>query len=523
MTTEIRIESLADVTRAHAEARGAKPALIFEGRTTTFAELDRRASQVANGLIAAGLKPQARVAYLDKNSDRFFEALFGATKANDVLVAVNWRLAPPEVAYVVNDAMAEVLFVGQEFFPIVEKILPDLKTVKKVIALDGSHEGWESFDAWRDAQSSNDPHLEIKPDDVAIQMYTSGTTGHPKGAQLTNENFLSLLPGATKEWGKVWTADDVNLVCMPLFHIAGSGWGIVGLYAGASAIIIRDIIPPEILKAIPQYGVTRALFVPAVLLFLVQTPGVESTDFSTLQFIAYGASPIPLDLLRTAITTFKCEFAQLYGLTETTGAVTYLPPEDHDPNGNQRMRSCGRAIAGAVIRIVDAEGEELPTGEVGEIIVKSRQNMKGYWNLPDETAKAIRGEWFHTGDAGYMDADGYLYIHDRVKDMIVSGGENVYPAEVESALFGHPAIADVAVIGVPDDRWGEAVKAIVVKKPGAEVDPADIIAFARERIAGYKVPKSVDFADVLPRNPSGKILKRELREPYWAGRDRQVN
>ena len=523
MTTETRIESLADVVRAHARTRGDKVALVCEGRETTFADLDRRASRIANGLIAAGVEPQARVAYLDKNSDLFFEVMFGAMKANDVLVAVNWRLAPPEIAYVINDATAEVLFVGKEFFPVVEAILPDLETVRKVIALDAPHDGWDDYTAWRDAQSEADPHVPIDSSDVAVQMYTSGTTGHPKGAMLTNENFMTLLPMATTEWGTPWSPDDVNLVCMPLFHIAGSGWGVVGLYAGARSVIVRDIIPTEILRVIPEHRITKAIFVPAVLLFLVQTPGAQETDFSSLNLIAYGASPIPLDLLRTAIATFKCDFAQVYGLTETTGAVTYLPPEDHDPAGNARMRSCGRAMGGITIRVVDSTGRDLLPGEVGEIIVKTKQNMKGYWNLPEETAKAIDGEWFHTGDAGYLDSDGYLYIHDRVKDMIVSGGENVYPAEVESALFGHPAIADVAVIGVPDEKWGESVKAIIVKKPGVEADPADIIAFARERIAGYKVPKSIDFVDSLPRNPSGKILKRDLRAPYWEGRARQVN
>lgn len=523
MPTNIDIASVADITRVHATERPGAVALVYQGRETTYRELDERASRVANGLIAAGLGPQARVAYLDKNSDRFFEVLFGAAKANQVMVAVNWRLAPPEVAYVINDAQAEALFVGQDFFPVIEKVLPELRTVKKVIAIDAPHEGWEHYPDWRDAQPADDPRVPVAPDDVAIQMYTSGTTGHPKGAQLTNSNFFALLPTATAEWGPRWTSEDVNLVCMPLFHIAGSGWGIVGLYAGAKDIVLRDVIPTEILAAIPRYGVTRAIFVPAVLLFLLQTPGVQETDFSTLQFIAYGASPIPLDLLRNSLATFKCNFGQLYGLTETTGAITYLPPEDHDPNGNPRMRSCGRPIAGVEIRVVDPNGNDVPIGEVGEIICRTKQVMKGYWNLPGETAKAIRDGWFYTGDAGYLDADGYLYIHDRVKDMIVSGGENVYPAEVESALFGHPAVADVAVIGVPDEKWGEAVKAIVVKKPGAEVTPEELIAFARERIAGYKVPKSVDFAEALPRNPSGKILKRELRAPYWAGRERQVN
>ncbi|WP_322796234.1 fatty acid--CoA ligase [Tepidiforma sp.] len=523
MTTEIRIQSVGDITRAHAEARPDAIALTHLDRNTTYRQLDEYASRVANGLIAAGLQPQARIAYLDKNSDRFYEVLFGAAKANAVMVAVNWRLAPPEVAYVINDATAEVLFVGQDFFPVIEKILPELRTVKTVVAIDAPHEGWHYYPEWRDAQSPADPHRPVAPDDVAIQMYTSGTTGHPKGAMLTNSNFFALLPAAVRQWGPPWSAEDVNLVCMPLFHIAGSGWGIVGLYAGARTIILRDVIPTEILRVIPEYRVTRSIFVPAVLLFLLQTPGVQETDFSSLKFIAYGASPIPLDLLRNSLATFKCQFGQMYGLTETTGTITYLPPEDHDPNGNPRMRSCGKPLQGVEIRIVDADGNDLPRGQVGEIICRSPQVMKGYWNLPEETAKAIRNGWFHTGDAGYMDEDGYVYIHDRVKDMIVSGGENVYPAEVESALFGHPAVADVAVIGVPDEKWGEAVKAIVVKKPGAEVTPEELIAFARERIAGYKVPKSVDFIDALPRNPSGKILKRELRAPYWQGRERQVN
>jgi acyl-CoA synthetase (AMP-forming)/AMP-acid ligase II len=232
---------------------------------------------------------------------------------------------------------------------------------------------------------------------------------------------------------------------------------------------------------------------------------------------------MPLELLRKSMAVFKCQFAQVYGLTETTGAITYLPPEDHDPNGNERMKSCGKPFSSVEIKIVDEQGNTLPPREVGEIITRSKQNMKGYWNLPEATAKAIKGEWFYTGDAGYTDEEGYVYIYDRVKDMIVSGGENIYPAEVESAIFGHPAVADVAVIGVPDEKWGESVKAVIVKKPGVEATGDEIIAYARERIASYKVPRSVDFVEALPRNPTGKILKREIRAPYWEGRERQVN
>ncbi|HEX8802832.1 MAG TPA: AMP-binding protein, partial [Acidimicrobiales bacterium] len=282
--------------------------------------------------------------------------------------------------------------------------------------------------------------------------------------------------------------------------------------------------PAEILRVIPGHRVTNAFMVPAVIQFLLATPGVESTDFSSLRALVYGASPITDSVLVAGMERFGCEFIQVYGLTETTGAITQLDGADHDPVGRPGLlRSCGRPYPWVEVRVVEpSTGEDVPVGQVGELWTRSRQNMAGYWGKPSATAEAIDADgWFRTGDAGYADADGYLYLHDRVKDMIVSGGENVYPAEVENVLMTHPGVADVAVIGVPDERWGEAVKAIVVPA-GDRPDPAEIVAFARERLAGYKLPKSVDFAEVLPRNPSGKLLKRELREPYWAGVERRV-
>jgi len=518
----VAIPTIADLSRHHAGIRPGRVALIFEDETLTYGALDHRANQVANGLLAAGLKPAARVAQLSKNAPNYFELLYGATKSRTVLVPVNFRLAPPEIAFVINDAKAEILFVGRDFYAVIEGIRGELNTVRQIVALDGGHADWPDYAAWRDGQNAIDPKLPVQASDVAVQMYTSGTTGHPKGAQLTHHNFMALLPRALQEWG-LWSDDDVVLVCMPLFHIAGGGWGLVGLFCGVPNLITRDIDPAAILAAIPKYRITKALFVPAVILFLLQTPGCAETDFSSLDLIAYGASPIPLDLLKRAIATFNCGFVQLYGLTETTGGITYLPPEDHGEHAGQRMKSCGKPMPGVEIEIRDAEDKALPPGEVGEIVCRSPQIMAGYWNLPEATAKSIRKGWFYTGDAGYLDADGYLYIYDRVKDMIVSGGENIYPAEVESALFGHPAIADVAVIGVPDEKWGEAVKAVVVRKPGVEISAEGLIAFARTRIAGYKVPKSVDFVQALPRNPSGKLLKREIRKPYWVNRERQVN
>lgn len=518
------IRTVGDIPRYHAKHRPEVTALAFEGRTSTYARWNDRCSQVANALIRDGAGPGARVVFFAKNSDYYYEAYVGATKANAVLVAVNWRLAGPEVVYIVNDSEAEVLFVGTDFLPLIEQILPEMPRIRRIIVLDEGRGEWIGYEDWLDGVPAVDPHLPTAPDDVAIQLYTSGTTGHPKGVMLSNANVLEAMKAAEQGQYGAWTPGvDKLIMCMPNFHVAGSNWGMFGLSVGTTIHVVREVDPVRILDTIQAEKIDRALFVPAVVLLLVQHPKAKETDFSSMKTILYGASPIPLDLLRTGMQTFGCDFVQGYGLTETCGAAICLAPADHDPAGSPRMRSCGRPLPGVEVRIVDPLGRDLPPGEVGEIVIRSGLNMVGYWRRPEDTAKTIRDGWLHTGDAGYRDADGYVYIHDRVKDMIVSGAENIYPAEVESALFGHPAIADVAVIGVPDEKWGEAVKAVIVLKPGATAEAAEIIAFARTRIAAYKAPKTVDFVDVLPRNPSGKLLKRELRKPYWEGRDRQVN
>jgi long-chain acyl-CoA synthetase len=517
----IKMVGLADIARAHAAERPQAAALVHEGRTTTYGALDRAASRVAQGLIAEGIRPGIRVAHLDKSSDLYFELLFGLAKAGAVMVSVNWRLAPPEVLHILNDAEAEILFVGEEFIPVVDKIRTELRTVRKIVALGGAHAGWEPFAAWRDRYPETDPLLPAKPSDTAVQFYTSGTTGLPKGAELTNANFEQMFRLWTRSW--LLKPGVQTIVCLPMFHIGGAGWALAGLYAGTINHVVREFVPARILDIIQRARIEVILLVPAMILFLMQTPQIRETDLSSLRLIVYGAAPIPADLLRQAMTTFGCGFQQVYGLTETTGAITLLPPEDHDPSDAKKLLSCGYAQEEVELRIVGDDGRDLPPGKVGEIAVRSPQVMGGYWKLPDATARAVQGEWFFTGDAGYLDEKGYLYIYDRVKDMIVSGGENIYPAEVEGALFGHPAIADVAVIGVPDERWGETVKAIVVRKADVEVTPGELIDWARARIAGYKLPRSIDFIDALPRNPTGKILKRELRKTYWENKERQVN
>ncbi|MBR0694576.1 fatty acid--CoA ligase [Bradyrhizobium lablabi] len=525
MSIAARPANLADMVRDRAKSRGNAIALEFEGRQTTFAEFDVKTNRVANALIAMGVRKGERIVYIGKNSDVYFELLMGAMKAGVVMAPVNWRLAGPEVAFIVEDCKAPVLFTGPEFIALVGSIRTKLPSVRTIITTEGGAAEWPDFVAWRDAQSGDDPRVMIEPKDIAIQLYTSGTTGKPKGAMLSHANLLNLLQineADKPEWNR-WTADDVSLVAMPIFHIGGSGWGVVGLYHGARAVIEREFDPTRVLDVFEQSGITKLFMVPAAMQFVVRQPRARQVDFSRLKYMLYGASPIPAALLNECIEVFQCGFVQMYGMTETTGTIVALPPEDHI-EGLDRMRSAGKALPGVELAILDPDGRPLPPGEVGEIATRSGSNMVGYWNLPEATARTIDGDgWLRTGDAGYMDSDGYLYIHDRIKDMIISGGENIYPAEVESAICDHPDVAEAAVIGIPDDKWGEAVKAVVVMKSGKSASAADIINFTRERIAGFKTPKSVDFIPALPRNPSGKILRRTLRDPYWAGKDRQVN
>jgi len=520
----LKVGDVASIVRNNLAKQPNAISLVLGEKTLTWAQLNSRAAQVAQGLRRAGVKSQDRVAFLDKNGIEHFEVFYGCAMLNAVSVDVNWRLAGPEVAFIVNDSEAEVFIVGQEFVPILDAIIKDLTKIKTVIVI-GGHPSHNDYERWVSAQSAVDPKVATKPSDIAFQLYSSGTTGRPKGVMLTNDNFFALLPAAREVWGM--SENTVNLVAMPLFHIGGGGWATAGQFAGARSIIMRDVDPAAMLTLIEKQRITHAFAVPALLQFALIMPNIGTTDFSSLELIAYGASPISEAVLEGSINAFKCPFMQVYGLTETTGVVTVLGPEDHDlSSANKgRLRSCGKPFTGIELRIVDSDTtKDVPVGDVGEIWIRSRQVMKGYWNMPEETAKSIvKGGWFRSGDAGYFDKDGYVYIFDRVKDMIVSGGENVYPAEVENALMAHPAIADVAVIGVPDEKWGEVPMALVVRKPDITVTEQEIISFARERLAGFKTPKTVGWIDALPRNPSGKILKKILREPYWVGHTRRVN
>lgn len=521
------ITTLDEVLRVHDEARPDKIAMRADDRTWTYSQLYAESCRVAQGLLSEGISPDERVAFLDRNVPEYFSLLFGAAMVKAVTLAVNWRLAAPEMEYILNHAQARVLLIGEEFLEHLDKM--ELETVKRVLVIGEAGEFTE-YDDWVASHEPIDPHLKCESEETCYQLYTSGTTGLPKGVELTHRNLMA----AMEVGAKSWSIDEasVSMVAMPLFHIAGSGWAVGGFCQGGESVLVRELDPKEVLRLIETHRVTNTLFVPAVLQVLCATPGVEETDFSSLRSIVYGASPITEEVLAKSIEVFGCGFIQVYGLTETTGAITAMCEEDHDPGGPKAhlLRSAGQPWGDTKIRIVDDETRrDLPEGEVGEIWIWSSQNMKGYWRNAEATAEAYpegRDEngigWFRSGDAGYV-KEGYLYIHDRVKDMILSGGENIYPAEIENVLMSHPAIADVAVIGVPSDNWGEAVKAIVVDAAGDAISDQEIIAYCRERLAHYKCPSSVNRVDALPRNPSGKILKTELREPYWKGKGRRVN
>nr|WP_090276428.1 long-chain-fatty-acid--CoA ligase [Mycolicibacterium komanii]CRL69795.1 acyl-CoA synthetase [Mycolicibacterium komanii] len=507
------IATVADIARVFGAERPDAVALIAGERTATFAELDARSNRVAQALRAAGVGFGDRVAFIEKNGIEFFEVACALSKLGAVVVPVNWRLAPPEMLHIIDDAGALVVIVGAEFFSHVEAIEDQLTATLVAV---GAHPRWPAFDELTANYPAEDPCVTTQPDDLAFLMYTSGTTGSPKGVMLTNDNYFCKATGIVGKWR--FDADSVSLAVMPMFHMAGSGWAFVGLCEGARTVVLRDVDPAAVLDAVARHGITNMLLVPVVIQRLLDTPGVETTDFSALRAIVYGASPITDDVLVRALERFDCDLLQVYGQTETTGSITQL--DRHDP---ELLRSCGKPFPWVQVRIVDDTGRDVPTGTVGELWTRSRQNMRGYWNNPAATAATITADgWLKTGDAGYVDREGYVYLHDRIKDMIVSGGENVYPTEIENVLMTHPDVADVAVIGVPDPAWGEAVKAIVVPAAGASPGEAELIAYARDRLAGFKLPKSVSFADDLPRTPSGKILKRALREPYWAGVGRRI-
>jgi acyl-CoA synthetase (AMP-forming)/AMP-acid ligase II len=523
------VPSLTEVLRERAQRHPDRIAFHTGDQSITYRDFDARVDRAAAALAASGVGRGDRVAVLDKNSLEYAEQLFGAARIGAVQVPINYRLAPAEVAYIVNNAQAKVFIVGPEFVPVLDAIADKLEHTRHTIVIDGdghghAEHGHQDYASWVEAHEAGEPADAEDTDDVFVQLYSSGTTGLPKGVMLTHDNFLSVLPLSND----VWSIDDdtVMMVAMPMYHVAGNALTTCVIFDGITGVIAREPDPVAIARAIERHRVTHVFLVPVLLQFMQLIPEVAEADMSSLELLLYGASPISDDVLRGAMEMLPgTRFMQVYGLTETTGAITYLPSEDHVPDGPKahRLRSAGIANPSVELKIVDpATMAEVPLGEVGEILCRTPQNMKGYWAMPDATKSALLPDgYFRTGDAGYMDEEGYLYIHDRVKDMIISGGENIYPAEVENVLMNHPQVNDCAVIGVPDEKWGETPKAIVVL--AEDVPDQELIEWCRDRLAHFKCPTSVERRDEIPRNPTGKMLKRELRAPYWQGQERSVH
>ncbi len=498
-----------------------------QSRTWTWREWEDRVRRCAGGLQALGVRRGDVVGFLDKNHPACVELSMAAASLGAANAIVNWRSAGDEVDYAVNDSGAKVLIVGSELMPTVNKIRENLTHVEKVIEVTPDGRDGDEYEAWLRASERVTRADEVSPDDVCLVMYSSGTTGRPKGVMLSHANMVAHTVNAHDGWE--FEPGDKNMVSMPLFHVGGSSYVLFGIHDGVHSFMTRDPDGTSLAGAILN-GANRTFLVPAVLAQVLQAGPDAVRLFGALKTYTYGAAPMPPPLLRAAMEAWPdTDFIQVYGLTEVSGVATHLMADEHRTavaDGHpERLVSAGRPIPGVELKIVDpATLEDLPVGEHGEIWMKTPQLFKGYLGKPEETAEVITEDgWFRTGDMGKVDADGFVYVEDRLKDMIISGGENIYSPEVERVLAEHPSVMEVAIIGIPDDTWGESVKAVVALKPDTKATEEELIAFCEESLAKFKCPKSVDIIEALPRNPTGKILKRELRKPYWEGRDRAVN
>ncbi len=511
-------ETLAGFVEHHAEHTPDAIAIRYGDRHWSWAQWTSRIRQAAGALRDAGLRRGQRVAFLDKNHPACLETLVAAASIGALAVVVNWRVIGDELIHVLNDSGARLLLVGAELRPTVEAISDRVPGLKCVVVVGGDGDQYESWLATATPVAA-DPELP-KTDDILV-IYSSGTTGRPKGVLLSQQALVNHIANLAPPFP--FAPGDANLVAMPLFHVGGIAYAFFGIMAGAPTFLTREPDAAALLGAV-KAGATHAFLVPPVIARLLDAGEAAIAAVSGLRYLVYGAAPMPMPLLQRALAAWpEMNFVQVYGQTELCGAITALGADDHrDFARPHLLLSAGKAAPGNEIRIGEPEtGDQLPSGEAGEIWVHSNQRMTGYLNRPQATADTIAADgWLRTGDIGRLDADGYLYIEDRLKDMIITGGENVYGPEVESVLMRHPAVADAAVIGVPDDFWGESVKAIVVTT--TEIEPAGVIEFCRRQLAGYKCPRTVDFAPSLPRNASGKILKAELRQPYWRDSGRRV-
>ncbi|MFH1034162.1 MAG: long-chain-fatty-acid--CoA ligase [Pseudomonadota bacterium] len=517
--------TMGEVLRRTAARMPDKTALVLDDQSLTYAEFNRRVNRLAHALLELGLAPGDRVAVLTHNCIEYYEIYLALCKVRGVHVPFNTLLRQRELSRDLAYVRPRFVIYQHEFGDMVRKLMAEGASMETAICIGGQDEpGARDYETLLEGQSEEEPAVTVLEDDLMSIFLTSGTTGRPKGAMRTHRhNCLNAL-AASVELGL--QPDDRVLLLFPFYHVTLED-RFCHILRGNTIVIRRQggFDAAEVLGLLEHHRISLCQFVPTMINTMLQEPDIERYDLSAMRLILYAAAPMPVELLKQALKRFKCGFMQFYGQTETGPMTTVLRPEDHlltDEAGLQRLASCGRPALHFEVRLVDAEDQPVPVGQVGELTVRGEAMTKGYWELPQETARLLEGGWLHTGDFARLDSEGFVYIVDRKNDMIISGGKNIYPREVEEVLYGHPAVLEASVIGVPDPHWGESVQAVVVLKDGQEASAEELIDFCKENLASYKKPRTVEFRPGLPKSATGKILKRVLRDEFWQGRERNV-
>jgi len=508
--------TLDEIVRRNALRFPDKAAFIMDELQRSWRETDERATRLANALSEHRVRPGDRVAVLLPNCPEYFEIYFACARAGVIAVPLNYRLNARELAQILAHGDPSLLIVGSEYLPQITELHTLLPNLCRIwVVGENRVEGAHAYEEMLSAAGTHWLPRKVADTDPCAIFYTSGTTGLPKGAMVSHANLE--MNGYNQAIADGSRRDDINLISTPVYHIGAVFMSVTYMMLGCTQVLLPRFMPGLWLKTLARRRATVALLVPTMVNAVLNDPACAGADLSSLRLIFYGGGPMPTSVLEQAMGTLKCSFTQGYGLTETLEA-TFLTADDHVRNGNDvqraRLASAGREAVGAEVRIVNADGNDVGPGEMGEVVVRSRSVIAGYWKMPEESARVIRDGWFHTGDVGYLDTDRYLFVVDRIKDMVISGGVNIYTKEIEGVLYQHPAVLEAAIIGLPDEKWGEVVTAIVARKADMDVTAEELVEHCRASLASYKKPRHVYFVDELPKNPSGKILKRELRTQF---------